>query len=149
MIILLILLDRYYSQEWLNSGPNRLPPYSDPEISLERNKCLRRYFPNNDEFARVKDELSRFSGCCNEFSSFDSLRDRWTMDPKGWWLYHGSSVPLLQSIALKLLGQPSSSSCCERNWSTYSFIHSSLRNKNATTKSGGFSLCPFKLSSSF
>uniref|UniRef100_A0A2N9H6R9 DUF659 domain-containing protein n=1 Tax=Fagus sylvatica TaxID=28930 RepID=A0A2N9H6R9_FAGSY len=29
----------------------------------------------------------------------------------------------------KLLVQPCSSSCCERNWSTYSFIHSLRRNK--------------------
>ena len=36
---------------------------------------------------------------------------------------------MLQSIALKLLGQPCSSSCCERNWSTYNFIHSMKRNK--------------------
>ena len=36
---------------------------------------------------------------------------------------------MLQSIALKLLGQPCSSSCCERNWSTYNFIHSIKRNK--------------------
>ncbi|PRQ39064.1 putative HAT dimerization domain, ribonuclease H-like domain-containing protein [Rosa chinensis] len=28
-----------------------------------------------------------------------------------------------------LLGQPCSSSCCERNWSTYNFIHSVRRNK--------------------
>ena len=36
---------------------------------------------------------------------------------------------MLQSIALKLLGQPCSSSCCERIWSTYNFIHSMRRNK--------------------
>jgi len=42
---------------------------------------------------------------------------------------HGSSAPLLQKLALKLLVQPCSSSCCERNWSTYSFIHSLKRNK--------------------
>lgn len=36
---------------------------------------------------------------------------------------------MLQSIGLKLLGQPSSSSCAERNWSTYSFVHSVRRNK--------------------
>jgi hypothetical protein len=36
---------------------------------------------------------------------------------------------MLQSIAFKLLGQPCSSSCCERNWSTYDFIHSLRRNK--------------------
>ena len=48
-----------------------------------------------------------------------------------WWLIHGSSLPMLQSIAFKLLGQPCSSSCCERNWSTYDFIHSLRRNKIA------------------
>ena len=36
---------------------------------------------------------------------------------------------MLQSIALKLLGRPCSSSCCERNLSTYNFIHSMKRNK--------------------
>jgi len=45
--------------------------------------AFRRYFPKNEDFARVKEELSRFLGCCNEFSSFDSMRDRWTMDLKG------------------------------------------------------------------
>jgi len=34
-----------------------------------------------------------------------------------------------RKIALKLLGQPCSSSCCERNWSTYSSIHSLKSNK--------------------
>ena len=46
-----------------------------------------------------------------------------------WWVVDGTSAPMLQSIALKLLGQPCSSSCCERNWSIYNFIHSMKRNK--------------------
>ncbi|GJX51050.1 zinc finger, CCHC-type containing protein [Tanacetum coccineum] len=33
------------------------------------------------------------------------------------------------SLGFRILGQPTSSSCCERNWSTYSFIHSLERNK--------------------
>ena len=36
---------------------------------------------------------------------------------------------MLQSITLKLLRQPYSSSCCKRNLSTYNFIHSMKRNK--------------------
>ena len=51
------------------------------------------------------------------------------MSPIKWWIVHGTSAPMLQSIALKLLGQPCSSSCCERNWSTYNFIHFMKRNK--------------------
>ena len=64
-----------------------------------------------------------------DFSSSDSINDRWYMSPIKWWIVHGTSAPMLQSIALKLLGQPCSSSCCERNWSTYNFIHSMKRNK--------------------
>ena len=51
------------------------------------------------------------------------------MGPIKWWVLHETFAPMLQSIALKLLGQPCSSSCCERNWSTYNFIHSMKRNK--------------------
>ena len=51
------------------------------------------------------------------------------MSPIKWWVVHGTSTPMLQSIALKLVGQPCSFSCCERNWSTYNFIHSMKRNK--------------------
>ena len=42
-------------------------------------------------------------------------------------IIHGTHAPTLQKIALKLLEQPCSS-CCERNWSTYSFIHSLKQN---------------------
>ena len=123
-----IFLPTYYSEEWPNSAPNRVPPNGDLKISQERNKWLRRYFPNNENVAIVNEELSRFLECCYEFASLDSLQDRWTMNLKGLRLCNRPFVLLLQSLALKLLGQPSSSSC-ERNWSTYSFIHSSLRDK--------------------
>ncbi|RDX81089.1 hypothetical protein CR513_38279, partial [Mucuna pruriens] len=52
----------------------------------------------------------------------------WTLDPKSWWVMHGSFVPLLQKLSLRLLVQPTSSST-ERNLSTYSFIQSLKRNK--------------------
>ncbi|KAH1114290.1 hypothetical protein J1N35_007668 [Gossypium stocksii] len=77
----------------------------------------------------VFQEFARFLGALDIFDSFDSQQDRWLLDPKSWWLVHGASIPLLQNLALKLLRQPSSSSCCERNWSTYSFIHSIRKNK--------------------
>jgi hypothetical protein len=38
-------------------------------------------------------------------------------------------APKLQSLALKLLSQPASSSCYERDWTTYSFIHKILKSK--------------------
>ncbi|KAK9288101.1 hypothetical protein L1049_016548 [Liquidambar formosana] len=120
---------RYYSEEWLNEAPNRVPPHKDLEIQEERNKCLKRYFPNAENRRVAILEYARFSGAGEGFSSFDSLHDRRGLDPKAWWMVYGAAAPLLQNIALKLLGQLCSSSCCERNWSTYSFIHSMKRNK--------------------
>ncbi|GAV67734.1 DUF659 domain-containing protein/Dimer_Tnp_hAT domain-containing protein, partial [Cephalotus follicularis] len=112
-------------KEWLNVVSGRVSPHKDVELSEERNKCLRRYFPDVEERRLVNQEFARFSGGLDAFGSFDSL----VLDPKAWWLVHGSFAPILQNLALKLHGQPCSSSCCERNWSIYSFIHSMRRNK--------------------
>ncbi|KAG6476013.1 hypothetical protein ZIOFF_065248 [Zingiber officinale] len=120
---------RYYSHEWLQESPNRLPPHRDIEVSRERKKCIERYYSNSSERRSVNEEFASFSAAIDDFSDNDAMRDRGLMSPTKWWVIHGASAPTLQSLALKLLGQPSSSSCCERNWSTYSFIHSLKRNK--------------------
>ena len=99
------------------------------DVVRERKKCFERYFSSEVERRQVNEEYAIFSASMEDFSSSDSINDRWYMSPIKWWIIHGTSAPLLQSIALKLLGQPCSSSCCERNWSTYNFIHSMKRNK--------------------
>ncbi|RID75418.1 hypothetical protein BRARA_B02464 [Brassica rapa] len=62
------------------------------------------------------------------FKGFNMHFSEFTMDPKKWWANVGAQTPSLQTLAFKLLGQPSASSCAERNWSNYSFIHSLGRN---------------------
>ena len=94
------------------------------ELTQERNKCFKRYFDDVDVRRQVDIEFANFSEGMKDFADEDSLRDRDKMDAKSWWIVHGVYAPTLQKIALKLLGQPCSSSCCKRNWSTYSSIHS-------------------------
>ena len=124
-----ILFYRYYCRQWLDEAPNRVPPHKDNEICLGRNKCLRCYFPESKDRLEATQEFVKFSSGEDELGQFDSLQDRWNLSPKEWWVMYGSSLPKLQNVALKLLSQPCSSSCCERNWSTYSFIHSLKRNR--------------------
>ncbi|KAG6482863.1 hypothetical protein ZIOFF_059502 [Zingiber officinale] len=119
---------KYYSHKWLQESPNRLPPRRDIEVSRERKKCIERYYSNSSERRSVNEDFASFSTVIDDFSDNDSMRDRGLMSPINWWVIHGASTPTLQSLALKLLGHPSSS-CCERNWSTYNFIHSLKRNK--------------------
>ena len=113
---------------WLQEGAGRLPPHKDKEISQMRMTCFKKFFRIPQELAAVKEEYARFSSFSEEFNDPDSIHDRWAVSPMTWWTNHGQSVPLLMGLAMKLLSQPASSSCCERNWSTYSFIHSVKRN---------------------
>ncbi|GKB63029.1 hAT dimerization domain, ribonuclease H-like domain protein [Tanacetum coccineum] len=58
-----------------------------------------------------------------------ALMDAVTMDAVDWWSTYGSETPELADVAKKVLSQPISSSSAERNWSTYSYIHSVKRNR--------------------
>ncbi|PKU70918.1 hypothetical protein MA16_Dca021037 [Dendrobium catenatum] len=79
-------------------------PQKDLEVSNMRKICLKRYFPNEEERRKINIELAKFFGYLENFGDQESLVDRWRMDPNIWWLIHGASAPLLQIIAIKLLG---------------------------------------------
>jgi hypothetical protein len=49
--------------------------------------------------------------------------------PHLWWFTCGSIGKLLPRIVQRILAQVVSSSSCERNWSSYSFVHSKARNR--------------------
>lgn len=122
---------RYYSSEWLGEDKNRIASHQDLEITRERKSCIMKYFMDQDERRMVNVEYSNFSLCLEDFGGVDAMHDRFILEPLKWWAVHGAPAPKLQALAFKLLGQPSSSSCCERNWTTYKFIHSATRNKIA------------------
>jgi hypothetical protein len=104
--------------------------HQDLEISEERNKCLERYFLDDIDRTLAKSEFGKFSrGIIGGKIHDGMIKDKSEIDVIDWWRCYGAYFPKLQSIASKLLVQPCSSSCCERNWSTYSFIHSLRRNK--------------------
>ncbi|XP_075669982.1 uncharacterized protein LOC142639728 [Castanea sativa] len=115
----------YY--QWIEEVRGRVAPHKNAKISGERNKCLKRFFHDLDDRKNVVVEFGLFSGMISYDD--DNMNDRWTFDPILWWSNYGSKLPMLQTVALKLLGQPCSSSCAERNWSTYGFIYSMRRNR--------------------
>ena len=90
---------------------------------------MKRYFSSSEDRAKVNVEFAQFSTKTGDFDDYDFICERYIIDPISWWETHGTYAPMLQNIAFKVLGQSLSSSCCERNWSTYSFINSIKRNK--------------------
>lgn len=51
-----------------------------------------------------------------------------------WWKLYGTEVPILQKMAMRILSLTSSSSGCERNWSTFDLIHTKRRNRLTTDR---------------
>ena len=48
-----------------------------------------------------------------------------------WWFMYENQTPKLRKLVIKVLSQTMSSSACERNWSTFVFIHTKQRNRLA------------------
>ncbi|KAL8248797.1 hypothetical protein R6Q59_005665, partial [Mikania micrantha] len=57
-----------------------------------------------------------------------------TFDPANWWETYGNSTPNLKRIAMRILSLTTSSSGCERNWSTFEGVHTKKRNRLDPTK---------------
>ncbi|KAM0867109.1 hypothetical protein ACQ4PT_042212 [Festuca glaucescens] len=51
-----------------------------------------------------------------------------------WWMLYGGGAPDLQRMAVRILSLTSSSSGCERNWSTFESIHTKKRNRLTTER---------------
>lgn len=49
------------------------------------------------------------------------------MNPSEWWELYGNHVPLLQSVAQRVLAQPGSAFAAERNWSIYGQVKGEKR----------------------
>ena len=81
-----------------------------------------------DNEVQVLYELSEYIGRCGGFAK-KHLWSGLNQMPINWWNLLKSRYPLLSSVAIKVLSIPASSAASERNWSTYNFIHSKLRNR--------------------
>ncbi|KAL5793401.1 hypothetical protein ACOSP7_001995 [Xanthoceras sorbifolium] len=56
-------------------------------------------------------------------------RNNESYNPATWWATYGGRIPNLQRMAIRILSLTTSSSGCERNWSTFEGIHTKKRNR--------------------
>ncbi|KAF7150625.1 hypothetical protein RHSIM_Rhsim02G0154200 [Rhododendron simsii] len=85
----------------------------------------------NREFLKYKNKDGGFGrplaarGCGTNDDSYD---------PVGWWSNYGNHTPNLKRMATRILSLTSSSSGCERNWTTFEGIHTKKRNRLDATR---------------
>ncbi|CAH9123996.1 unnamed protein product [Cuscuta epithymum] len=101
--------------------------------------CVEKFFPNEEmQHHEVNVELQKYTkkegafgrklavnGCKNNDSSYN---------PVSWWDFYGNETPHLKFMAKRILGLTTSSSGCERNWSTFEGIHTKKRNRLDATR---------------
>lgn len=106
---------------------------TDRELRQDRDAYMLRAVPV-DEHNAFLEEL----GCYvdqrgqTSFSSPTCWRRESLVKPLFWWDNFGYGLEHLQPIALRVLAQDCSTGACERNWSSYSLIHTRIRNRLST-----------------
>ncbi|GKE21923.1 pescadillo-like protein, partial [Tanacetum coccineum] len=85
----------------------------------------------NVEMPKYKNQMDRFG---KELSISACEVNNEKYDPANWWGTFGGATPNLKKIAMRILSLTSSSSGCERNWSTFEGIHTKKRNRLEASK---------------
>ena len=77
------------------------------------------------------DAVAEFIAFRNRTPPFHDMLDpkHQKCSPYAWWDFEGACGKVLAPIAKRILAQTVSSSSCERNWSSYSFVHNKRRNR--------------------
>ncbi|XP_026458748.1 uncharacterized protein LOC113359303 [Papaver somniferum] len=128
-----LLVPKYYTNTWLMKpapgGVNRKKPNYGKEVQDGYLDAIDKMFPIPEEVAVIRHQISDFvsNGSC--FARPQAIADRARMSAKQWWGLYGGGAPELCNLAMRVLSQSVNSSCAERCWSTYNYIHSVKRNK--------------------
>ncbi|XP_039840065.1 uncharacterized protein LOC120699998 [Panicum virgatum] len=94
------------------------------------NDVLWKMVLDDDEQCKISkqvDDYERSEGDC--FSKPMAIRERDNKNPILWWGSYGGLAYELQSLAKRIVSFCCSASGCERNWSTFSHVHTKKRNR--------------------
>ncbi|KAK9057621.1 hypothetical protein SSX86_022457 [Deinandra increscens subsp. villosa] len=127
------LTPRFYDTRYLQmkapGGLDRRAPNLDKEVMKGVMEAFQRISENKEEYQLLRTQFAKFHMKTGLFGIEAAHLDAVTMEAIEWWSTYGAEAPELADVAKKVLSQPISSSSAERNWSTYSYIHSVKRNR--------------------
>ena len=107
--------------------------FTNKELLAARDEFLPKVLPLEHHMDFLRELI-----CYNDqrggaaFASPLTWKREYLVKPLFWWESFGYHQPNLQKVALRLLAQDCSSGACERNWSSFSLIHTKIRNKLST-----------------
>ncbi len=101
---------------------------ADETVADSFYNVVEKLIPEADARGPFRNELEKYrqqQGIFARSIAQDAIK---TTPAHVWWNSYGATTPLLQKLAIKVLSRGVSACACERNWSTYDFIHSKRRN---------------------
>ncbi|XP_050241162.1 uncharacterized protein LOC126690071 [Quercus robur] len=90
---------------------------------------LMRLVPDPNIQDKISSQLDEYKKSIGDFGTSLAIRQRERLNPISWWEQFGLGAPDLQSFAIRVLSQCCSATGCERNWSTFEYVHSKKRNR--------------------
>lgn len=112
--------------------PNREEVEADTKFMHGFVECLTRMYANDPDIQDfITSELDTYQFGHGPFGKELAKRQLFvpSFNPVHWWKLHGVETPKLRGMAMRILSLTTSSSGCERNWSTFEMIHSKKRNR--------------------
>ncbi|XP_070682491.1 uncharacterized protein [Malus domestica] len=112
----------------------------DPIVMEGIFTCVEKFFPDNYEVQNqvINVEMHKYrvkeGGFGRHLAELGCVENDENYNPVAWWYNYGNGVPHLQRMAIKILSLTTSSSGCERNWSSFEGIHIKKRNRLDTTR---------------
>nr|XP_028956498.1 uncharacterized protein LOC103441098 [Malus domestica] len=112
----------------------------DPIVMEGIFTCVEKFFPDNYEVQNqvINVEMHKYrvkeGGFGRHLAELGCAENDENYNPVAWWYNYGNGVPNLQRMAIKILSLTTSSSGCERNWSSFEGIHTKKRNRLDTTR---------------
>ncbi|KAL4566504.1 hypothetical protein LXL04_030620 [Taraxacum kok-saghyz] len=121
--------DKRYLEKLAPGGMKRNPPNQDKQVIVGVLKAFARISESEEEEKLLREQFASFHMKKGIYALAGTQADAVTMDAIDWWATYGAETPDLADVAKRVLSQPISSSSAERNWSTYSHIHSVKQNR--------------------
>jgi hypothetical protein len=127
----LVASDLYYAGALLNPHLIKVMELRDDQnVMVGLMRVFQRLTDTAEEFQAVKAEFNLYFHTMSPYYGEHVWSSMGVKEvPHLWWFTSGSIGKLLLRIARRILAQVVSSSSCERNWSSYSFVHSKARNR--------------------
>ena len=103
--------------------------HANQEVMTGFYELVEKMFPDTQQQVLIAAQLAQFRSRQGLFGRPVAKAAANSLPAYQWWVSFGACVPELQSFAIRVLSQTSSSSDAERNWSLFGFLQNKRRNQ--------------------